>query len=833
MKAIQNSLLRAMISALTMLVLAYTLFQPMFFTQQKQDVTLSLSLCTERNPSSFGNEIRIREILVDGAAIDLEAIAEKTQGWDIREKLLFAAGTEHTDPIELQFDQIKQIIVRFFGQEGSGIVKIRAGRMEKRLDLYWNDGWKSIECRYGNTQRFSPGKRMWMLLAGVGLIYLALGCTFFHADSIRKRIGRAYGILFPIWSTAMLMMLAVAVGCVWETDDDRTISFLLYRANNEFCPFIGQVLANTLIRVYWAFPGTNWWLVTQLIGIALGTMSILYVLCRHEKPIVSLPMAVIICGIVWTTALDVINFTRSAVVLAMGGCALIADAVLLRREAVKEIWPEYMIGCIFLFLGQQIRSDCAWIALAGLAAVGLSVMLIEGFTLTIKSIGSWILRGALLLTAAGVVLCAGIADNRLLEPEEKAYTNYNALRSSIEDYSNNYVNYKENGSNLSAENLDTFLKWYSEDTEVFNEEVLRKTIESGIPMGVSGIFDMLLNTLSFNPLCAVASVLCILLFTIRTEKSDKKHCFAKVIPGIVGLLLVLYLIYKGRLPDRVYSSICFVASIAYLLLCSREDDRSEIFLREVSWKRKACFGGIGCALLLLAANVYPKTEDIRWKGLLEAEKDCASNELLDYITSRDTDTFFFPILEEPVSVTEGCTIWSVIPPDYCNNLFYLGGWTARMPYKIQLLFERGITNPSRALLENDRVYTIETTVTTDFLRNNYCKNIAITGVTEIAGTMLVQYTCQIPDDQMTGLQIKPVELNILEEMHDKKEGWRVSGRIKEASSIVIYCNLNINDIRYTYRIHTDEEGEFSVFLYGIPKGTDRRQAGLAFYKKEA
>lgn len=304
-----------------------------------------------------------------------------------------------------------------------------------------------------------------------------------------------------------------------------------------------------------------------------------------------------------------------------------------------------------------------------------------------------------------------------------------------------------------------------------------------------------------------------------------------MIPGIVGLLLVLYLIYKGRLPDRVYSSICFVASIAYLLLCSREDDRSEIFLREVSWKRKACFGGIGCALLLLAANVYPKTEDIRWKGLLEAEKDCASNELLDYITSRDTDTFFFPILEEPVSVTEGCTIWSVIPPDYCNNLFYLGGWTARMPYKVQSLLERGITNPSRALLENDQVYTVEATVTTDFLRNNYGKNTTMTGVAEIDGTMLVQYTCPIPDDQMAGLQINPAELNILEETHGEKEGWRISGRVEEVKDSVIYCNLSINDVRYTYRIRTDGDGAFSAFLYDIAKGTNRELTELAFYEK--
>lgn len=831
MKAILNKILRAVISALAMLALAYTLFQPVFFVQQKQDVTLNMSLCAERNPSSFGNEIRIREILVDGSAIDLKTIADKARGWDFREKLLFAAGAENTEPIELQFDQIKQITVRFYGQEGSGIVKIRAGRMEKHLDLYWNNGWKSIEWQYENTLSFLPGKRIWMLLAGAAFIYLALGCAFSHADSEGKRIGRAYGILFPVWSTAMLMMLALAVGCVWETNDDRAIAFLLYRANNEFCPFIGQVIEYALNRTYWAFPGTNWWLVAQLIGIALGTVSILYVLCRYEQPIVSLPMSVIICGIVWITALDVINFTRSAVVLALGGCVLIADAVLLRQERMKKTWLEYMAGCIYLYLGQQIRNDCAWIALAGLAVVGLSVMLMEGFTLSIEGIRRWMLRGLLLFTAAGVVLCAGIADNMLLKPEEKEYAYYNSLRSSLEDYSCNYVNYEENGSNLSAENLDTFLKWYSEDTEVFNEEVLRETIESGTKMGVSGIFDMLFKTVSSNPLCTAASVLCILLFAVRTERSDKKHRYVKAIPGMVGLLLALYLTNKGRLPARVYSSICFVVSIAYLLLCSRKDDRSEIFLREASWKRKACFGGIGCALLLFAVNVYPKTGDIRWNGLLEAKRDCASDELLDYITSRDTDTFFFPILEEPVSVTEGCTIWSVIPPDYCNNLFHLGGWTARMPYKVQSLLERGITNPSRALLEDDQAYTVEATVTTGFLRNNYGKNTTITGVAEIDGTMLVQYTCPIPDDQMAGLQINPTELNILEETHGEKEGWRISGRVEEVRDGVIYCNLSISDVRYTYRIRTDEDGSFSAFLYDISKGTNWELTELAFYEK--
>lgn len=268
-----------------------------------------------------------------------------------------------------------------------------------------------------------------------------------------------------------------------------------------------------------------------------------------------------------------------------------------------------------------------------------------------------------------------------------------------------------------------------------------------------------------------------------------------------------------------------------MLLCGRKDDQSGIFHCEVSWKRKACCGGIGCAMLLLAVNVYPKTGDIKSQGFPEVRGDYASYELLDYIASKDKEVFFFPILEEPVFLAGSCDIWSVVPPDYCNNLFYLGGWTARMPYKVQSLLERGISNPSRALLENDQVYTVEATVTTDFLRNNYGKNTTMTGVAEIDGTMLVQYTCPIPDDQMAGFQINPAELNILEETHGEKEGWRISGRVEEVKDSVIYCNLSINDVRYTYRIRTDGDGAFSAFLYDISKGTNWELTELTFYEK--
>lgn len=239
---------------------------------------------------------------------------------------------------------------------------------------------------------------------------------------------------------------------------------------------------------------------------------------------------------------------------------------------------------------------------------------------------------------------------------------------------------------------------------------------------------------------------------------------------------------------------------------------------------------VGVAVLWMLIPVYPKIEDARvgkrpWESWKYAQK-----ELPDYINANSDNTYFLPVINKLFSLIENCGVWETIEPDYCNNLFYLGGWDARLPYKVSMLFERGITNPTRALLENNSVYTIKDELTTDFLRRNYGAGITISGIAEAAGTMFVQYTPPVPDAQIEQNRVVVTELDVHEEVYQENTGWRISGTAEQAKEQTLYCNVTIEGIRSTYRVKADENGEFTAFFYDIPPQTDWKQADILFYK---
>lgn len=816
------------LSGFLTLVFAVTLFRPLFFAAGKYDVDLQISVCTEKNKASWGHDVRIVQIQADDQQIDLAWIAENTEGWSLQsDTFLLSNDYEHTAPIVLHFEQIQSVSVQFYGQEGSGIVKIQSNQKVKQIDLYHADGWNEVN--------WSDSGRNWVVVKSPARMALAIGWFFvflllLNCICENRKFRKPYTCLLTLCYLCTLLAFAVEYGCTWETNDDATIAFLLSRTNNDYCPFIGQLLTKATQLAYAAYFSVNWWFVIQLIVILIGSFEILHVLCNRLSPIVALLVSFGIFCLTLDIFLLEINFTRTSILISTGGAVLIADSVLLRKRMNFGAFLKYLLGCLSMLVGQQIRSSGVWPVLAGLAAVGLAVMLANIPAFTWSEIKKWIPKGCLLWAVVFLALGGVYTDKLLTTPEQAEYLSYNQKRSDLVDYSSRYTNYQENGNNLSREDLEAFLNWHSEDPTVFTSDKLDATIKSGHAVTSTLFFKSAQSILTTNCLLITIVLLCTVLLLVQVWNSDIRHGITSLFPLTMCALLSGYLIFSGRLPQRVFQPLCFMTIIYYLILWGNEVSAAAARPCFRTWEKKTCFIFICIFPLCAFAVSMPKLQEIPNRHT-SREIHSSDKAVLDYINSDYQNIYLLPIQLSLSSPAESSDIWETVPANYCDNLFFLGGWTAKMPYKVRMLQDWGITNPTKALIENDHVYTIVSPTTTDFLRRNYDPHITISGVKEISGWMIAQYTAPVSDLDLASNRILVHNLDIHEEAYGSTSGWRVTGYAGQAVNETLYCNITLASVRYTYRIETDADGYFSVFFYDIPDGADTHNIDAAFYQK--
>ena len=334
---------------------------------------------------------------------------------------------------------------------------------------------------------------------------------------------KKYAYVISAFLSGTMVAISIVCGCYWETNDDPTFAWLLSRANNTYAPFIGRICSYIVHFLYMNIPGVSWWPIVQYICIFAGLAAILTVILKRYPFRYGLLITLAVCCVSWNVSLKEINFTRTAAIAAIGGCALIADAVFPECGTTRKSTAiQYTIGSIVMLMGLQIRSTSVVIALSMLASFGIVKMIEDGFCLKQPEIKKWLPKITLLVCAPCVFL-AGIAVDRLfVSEEERSYEEYNSLRSSIEDYAILYRNYSENGENLSKADLDVFLHWYSEDTEVFTEDKLKATIESGQDIKAMDCLYLFRELVLCNWTNCIMILMCAILYFLLSLRNYKK-----------------------------------------------------------------------------------------------------------------------------------------------------------------------------------------------------------------------------------------------------------------------------------------------------------------------
>ena len=109
-----------------------------------------------------------------------------------------------------------------------------------------------------------------------------------------------------------------------------------------------------------------------------------------------------------------------------------------------------------------------------------------------------------------------------------------------------------------------------------------------------------------------------------------------------------------------------------------------------------------------------------------------------------------PVGSSLVSDMNAYGLWHMPPNGLSKNVFYLGGWSQRAPYKLKLREEQGVSNPFTALVENPAVYSTVYDSVQKWLCEYYQDNITISTVDEMDDIEIVQYSRTIETEQITG-----------------------------------------------------------------------------------
>ncbi len=170
--------------------------------------------------------------------------------------------------------------------------------------------------------------------------------------------------------------------------------------------------------------------------------------------------------------------------------------------------------------------------------------------------------------------------------------------------------------------------------------------------------------------------------------------------GLLGIQFVLwiYLLYKGRVPERVIYSMNLLLVVIAILICREISSSFEQEFVKKIWKK-----GLTAAVfaLVMISVVYGNSIRIQNE---ESYKRNESVENLKQYCSEYSENFYFNDVTTMAFTTWNVKLWR--NKTYTMNYMSLGDWMSFSPVWKKKLEQQGITSVREALYQRDNVYLI-------------------------------------------------------------------------------------------------------------------------------
>ena len=136
---------------------------------QPEDMELTFIQTGQKNEESFGTELRLLKVTVNGQEIPWNKF-KNVEGWSLDGDLLVSYDPDAQALAKITLSDVATIKVDYIKQRGSGYLIIQSnGEQIAELDLYSDSDWEECTWNYQPPKQFIPRFDIFMEL--VLLVY--------------------------------------------------------------------------------------------------------------------------------------------------------------------------------------------------------------------------------------------------------------------------------------------------------------------------------------------------------------------------------------------------------------------------------------------------------------------------------------------------------------------------------------------------------------------------------------------------------------------------------------------------------------------------------------
>lgn len=487
-------------------------------------------------------------------------------------------------------------------------------------------------------------------------------------------------------------MMEIVSGQYLGTPDPHTI-------------FMGYWYSLFLAGLYTLLPNVDWYAFWYIVMQALCMCLILFRLVREregkwEKALCAV-FALLAFAAFGVQATVQLSFTTTAAVLGV-------TVVFLYATSKKLEWKDAVLLFFLLFLTSQVRFDIFCMTMPVCAVLWLFRVVLQGQ----RERTQFLMPAAALAVFALAMLGNFVGYG---SPEWRAYKEYDQNRTTIYDFPDytfpEYEGSEELYRSVGIETKSrarTLINYnYTADDQITPEffgdyiAAYQKMYPSGqtavqrlvqsVKDYIKGVRDNRFYMQHLLGLVLYAGLVILAFGKKEWGLLGKTLCTG----GIQGVMWI-YLLYKGRIPDRVIYSMNLMLLVTAFLLWR------EVFPR-ISLPgavRKA--GSVACLFLLCylagaqTAKFYGKNQELsRWNQNIESLKEYCMEH---------SDNFYFNDVTSLAFTTYNVCLWREQP--YVMNYMSLGDWMSFSPVWKKKLEQEGIESVKEALYGRNNVYLI-------------------------------------------------------------------------------------------------------------------------------
>ena len=469
--------------------------------------------------------------------------------------------------------------------------------------------------------------------------------------------------------------------------------------------FMGYWYSLFLTGLYTVLPNVDWYAFCYIVMQVMCMILILFRLVRERErkweKVLCAVLALSSFAAFGVQATVQLSFTTTAAVLGV-------TVVFLYATAEKLEWKDAAFLFFLLFLTSQVRFDIFCMTVPVCAVLWIFRVAVQGQRERIQFLMPAAALAVLALAMMGNFAGYGSA-------EWRAYKSYDNSRTAIYDFPDytfpEYEGAEELYSSVGIETKSrarTLINYnYTADDQITpeffrnyieayqkmypSEQTVVQRLVQSVKDYLKGVRDNRFYMQHLLGLAMYAGLVILALWKKEWGLLGKTLCTG----GIQGIMWI-YLLYKGRIPDRVIYSMNLMLLVTAFLLWR------EIFPR-ISLPGAARKAGVVACMFVLCYLAGAQTATFRGKNQ-ELSRWNQNIESLKEYCMEHPDNFYFNDVTSLAFTTYNVRLWRDQP--YVMNYMSLGDWMSFSPIWKKKLEQEGIESVKEALYGRNNVYLI-------------------------------------------------------------------------------------------------------------------------------